>query len=140
MILLDSDHFTVVTNKDYSGHIALVDRLRNQPQDVRLPVIVAEESLKGWLAQVHRAKRESQKIAAYHHLIKVISALSKSQIVPWTEEAARELARQRGLRVNIPPHDLMIASLAITHDALLLTRNAKDFSRVHGLRFESWLD
>ena len=140
MILLDSDHFTVVTNKDYSGHIALVDRLRNQPQDVRLPVIVAEESLKGWLAQVHRAKRESQKIAAYDHLIKVISALSKSQIVPWTEEAARELARQRGLRVNIPPHDLMIASLAITHDALLLTRNAKDFSRVHGLRFESWLD
>ena len=105
-----------------------------------MPVIVAEESLKGWLAQVHRAKRESQKIAAYDQLIKVISALSKSQIVPWTEEAACELARQRGLRVNIPPHDLMIASLAITHDALLLTRNAKDFSRVHGLRFESWLD
>ena len=61
-------------------------------------------------------------------------------IVRWDELAADEFARQRRLRVNIPPHDLMIASLAITHEALLLTRNARDFSRVPGLRFESWLD
>ena len=61
-------------------------------------------------------------------------------VVPWDAEAAEEFHRQRQAGVRIGSQDLRIASLAITHDALLLTRNAKDFARVPGLRFESWLD
>ena len=140
MILLDNDHFTVMAHENYSQHRDLAARLRGQTDEVCLPVIAAEESLRGWLAQSHRAKRESQRIAAYDHLIELIGVLQKLRIIRWDEVAARELARLRGLRVKAPPHDLMIASLAITHDALLLTRNAKDFSRVPGLRFESWID
>lgn len=140
MILLDNDHFTIMAHKDYSQHHELAERLRGQTDEVCLPVIAAEESLRGCLAQVHRAKRESQRIAAYEHLIELIGIFPKFKIIHWDERAAREFARQRALRVNIPPHDLMIAVLAITHDALLLTRNAKDFSRVIGLRYEDWLD
>jgi tRNA(fMet)-specific endonuclease VapC len=36
--------------------------------------------------------------------------------------------------------DLKIASIAISHDATLLTRNTVDFAQVPGLRFENWLD
>ena len=36
--------------------------------------------------------------------------------------------------------DLKIAAIAISHDALLLTRNLVDFAKVPGLRVENWLD
>ena len=140
MILLDNDHFTVMAHENYSQHRGLAVRLRAAVEEVCLPVIAVEESLRGWLAQVHQAKRESQRIAAYDHLIELLGVVPQLRIIRWDGDAAREFARQRALRVNISPHDLMIATLAITHGALLLTRNAKDFSRVFGLRFESWLD
>ena len=34
--------------------------------------------------------------------------------------------------------DLKIASIAIANDALLLTRNLSDFSKIPGLRVEDW--
>lgn len=54
--------------------------------------------------------------------------------------AAEKFKELRRAGVRIGPNDLKIASLAITNDALLLTRNARDFSRVPGLRFENWLE
>jgi predicted nucleic acid-binding protein len=35
---------------------------------------------------------------------------------------------------------LLIASHARSMDATVVTHNAKDFSRVKGLKFENWLD
>jgi tRNA(fMet)-specific endonuclease VapC len=35
--------------------------------------------------------------------------------------------------------DLKIASIAMSNQATLLTRNAKDFEKIPGLRFEDWL-
>jgi predicted nucleic acid-binding protein len=34
--------------------------------------------------------------------------------------------------------DLKIAAIAITHDALLLSANARDFASITGLRFEQF--
>ena len=36
--------------------------------------------------------------------------------------------------------DLRIACIVKEHDAVLLTRNTKDFERVPGLKFENWPD
>lgn len=36
--------------------------------------------------------------------------------------------------------DLKIASIAISHDAMLLSRNLRDFRKVPGLNVENWLD
>lgn len=35
--------------------------------------------------------------------------------------------------------DLKMASIALMHDAILLSRNLRDFSRVPGLRIENWI-
>ena len=46
--------------------------------------------------------------------------------------------RRQGLRIG--SLDLKVACIALAHDATVLTRNAKDFAQVPGLRIENWLD
>lgn len=48
--------------------------------------------------------------------------------------------RLRKKRVRIDTQDLKIASIALVHDALLLTANLRDFQKVPGLRVENWLE
>ncbi len=36
--------------------------------------------------------------------------------------------------------DMLIASIVLAHDALLVTRNTKDFQGINGLRIENWAD
>lgn len=40
----------------------------------------------------------------------------------------------------IGPNDLLIAAHALALDVMLVTGNVREFSRVSGLRVESWLD
>ena len=37
-------------------------------------------------------------------------------------------------------NDLLIACIALAHDATLVTRNTKDYANVPGLTLENWAD
>lgn len=140
MIFLDTDHFTIAANNSYSQHVSLVTRLKAVEEPVCLPVVVIEEQLRGWLAKIHHARKEVDRIDAYDRLVNLVLVLRRWEIVRWNNPAADEFARLKAVRCGIGTQDLRIAALALTHDAVLLTRNARHFSRVPGLRFESWID
>lgn len=36
--------------------------------------------------------------------------------------------------------DMLIACIALAHNALLVTRNTKDYKNVAGLRLDNWVD
>jgi len=55
-------------------------------------------------------------------------------------EAVETFNRLRDQGARVGTQDLKIAAIAFAHDARLLTRNAVDFAKVPGLRFENWLD
>jgi len=38
----------------------------------------------------------------------------------------------------IGPHDLLIAAIVLTHSAILVTHNTREFERVEGLDVEDW--
>lgn len=50
MILLDSDHLSVLIDDRHRQHRQLLDRLDEVTDEMSLPVIVMEEHLRGWLA------------------------------------------------------------------------------------------
>lgn len=80
------------------------------------------------------------------HAEKNIAALAKFTIpisvVPYDKEAARYYGEirfdleKRGLPIG--PMDLMIAAHALAEDAILVTNNLKEFSRIKMLKCENW--
>jgi tRNA(fMet)-specific endonuclease VapC len=141
MILLDTDHVTVLHYRDHPRCAALVARLQSAEDQRRaIPVVTLEEQVRGWLAEINRWRDVHKQVPAYERLEKIVEFFSDWEIVPFDDRAADELERLRRQRIRIGSQDLKIASIALTRSALLLSANLRDFSRVSNLRVENWLD
>lgn len=139
MVVLDTDHLSVLGDPSPLGS-RLLQRLSKSTEPVATTVVNVEESLRGWLAQIHRAASAKAEVVAYQRFQKRVEFFAEWVVLPWDVEAAQRIRRFRAQRLRTATHDLRIACITLEHDALLLTRNAKDFGQVPGLRFENWLD
>ena len=52
MILLDTDHLSVLTDRRAAGNAALVRRLERAEEPLAIPIVAVEEQCKGWLARL----------------------------------------------------------------------------------------
>jgi tRNA(fMet)-specific endonuclease VapC len=70
-----------------------------------------------------------------------VTFLANLQIITIDENCGKEFDKLRvakGLK-KIGRGDLLIASIALANNAILVTRNERDFRRVPGLKIENWL-
>lgn len=56
----------------------------------------------------------------------------------YAEAAAQQFASLQKAKIRIGTQDLKIASIALTTQATLLTRNIRDYSRIPDMRLEDW--
>jgi len=140
MILLDTDHFSVVVDTRHVRHPQLISRLSGTDDVVAVSVIAAEEQLRAWLAQIHRSRGVHEQVAPYERLIRLLDVLCDWEILRWSIDAADEFARLRKARIRIGTQDLKIAALTVVNRALLLSANRRDFDQVPGLDVEDWID
>jgi tRNA(fMet)-specific endonuclease VapC len=140
MIVLDTDHLTILRYPEHSQYGTLSANMR-QSADTRFATtaISVEEQMRGWLAAIRRTRRIHDQILYYTRLVGMVRFLSKWQILPFNEPAADRFETLRKARVRIGTQDLKIASIALEAGALLLSANLRDFERVPGLRVENWL-
>lgn len=59
-------------------------------------------------------------------------------MLDFDEPAAAQFGQLRRARIRLGSMDLKIAAIALSQEALLLSRNLRDFQRVPGLRVEDW--
>jgi tRNA(fMet)-specific endonuclease VapC len=102
-------------------------------------IVSVEEVLRGWLAVIHRLRDVHQQLPAYSRLGQLFDVLANWENVAFDERAADQFTalRQRGVRIGTM--DLKIAIIALVNDALLVTGNVRDFSRIAQLKCENWL-
>ena len=138
MLVLDTDHFSEWERALEAGSRlrARVDLARS---DLFLTVVTLEEQMRGWLAEIRRHRDPHRQIAPYAKFQRQVEAFAEWILLPWDSDSARLFLNLRRQGVRIGSLDLKIASIAIAHDATLLTRNSTDFAQVPGLRFEDWL-
>ncbi len=80
--------------------------------------------------------RKSENLATLKRLFAGIESLSFDDQAAIQYGKIRAALRRAGTPIG--PNDLMIASVALAHQAVLVTHNVSEFSRVEGLRIEDW--
>ena len=143
MILLDSDHLTVMRYIISPRSRRLASRLEiGAAEGNRIGTTIAnvEETMRGWLASLAKERYPRRQIPAYRELAELFSFFSGFHIGLFDDAAADRLEELKAAKVRIGTMDLKTAAIALAHDAILLTANRRDFERVPGLGFENWLD
>jgi tRNA(fMet)-specific endonuclease VapC len=138
-VVLDTNHFGELRENSAAAK-RLAARIEARQADVFSCIVAAEESLQGWLALIRKHAAGANQLEAYARLHACLEALGKIAILPFDRGAANVFHRLQALRPRAGTMDLKIAAICITHDALLLTRNLRDFDGLPGLRIENWLD
>ena len=108
--------------------------------EVFIPVVSVQETTKGWLSLLNRARPAAQQVAMYALFQRSIEVLRDWDMLPFDKEAAAIFDSLLRKHHRAGTMDLKIAAVCLAHDATLLTRNVTDFENIPGLRVENWLD
>src|SRR5262249_15215288 len=140
MILLDTDHITVLAFPEHSQFQSLRARIdKTEGEIVAIAVINIEEPLRGWLAEINRRRMARDQVVPYDRLVKLIKFFACFPILAFDGNAAGKFDELRKQRIRIGTMDMKIAAIALVNDALFLSANLRDFRQVPGLRVENWL-
>src|SRR5207249_4701677 len=105
-----------------------------------ITVITPQEITQGWLAAINREPGGPKQVFAYRRFHHSLLGFPKLTILPFDEVAADRFVALQSQRIRVGTMDLKIAAICLAHEAILLTRNRRDFDPVPGLRVENWLD
>lgn len=90
-----------------------------------------------------RVGAERSRDAAKHRALVAALCDRLSGVLAWGKSAADQYARIQAklMRAGTPigDNDAMIGAHAVATDCVLVTNNARHFSRIEGLSYESWM-
>ena len=123
------------------NHPQVCTRIRLGRQNnliIKTTVITAEEQYGGRLAQIRKAQNPEALILAYDLLTATFSLFAQLEILKYDRSADDYFRQFRQQGIRIGTQDLRIASIALAHGGIIVTRNQKDFGQVPGLTIEDW--
>ena len=135
LYILDTDHISLLQrdNAQVKANLASIDE-----QKRAVTVITVVEQIQGWLAFIRRAKKEADAARGFERLRQAMAFYLTIQVLPYDAAAVAEFERLRRNKIRIGTQDLCIASIALSRNATVLTRNMRDFSHIPGLKMEDW--
>jgi tRNA(fMet)-specific endonuclease VapC len=139
MHIFDTDHFSLSDRGASAESQRLRFRLSKlKSHEVATTIITFEEQMRGWLSWLAQARSLPQQVERYRKLSQLLVKYRDVFVLDFDEKAAAEFQRLQKLRLRVGTMDLKIAAIALSHDAVLLTRNLVDFQKVPGLKVEDW--
>jgi len=139
-LILDTDTLTLYEK----GHARLGERIRehrarSHEDIVCTTVITLQEQMRGRLASLNRVQPPARLLTGYAELLETLRTFRALPVRPFSAAALAEFERLRRDGVRIGTLDLRIASIALAAvEALVITRNLRDFGLVPGLTAEDW--
>ncbi len=139
MYILDSDIVSLVQ----AGHPRVGERRgRVDPAEIATTIITRIEVLKARFEHVLKADTGAELQRAQRWLVRSEELLSQIAVLPVNAAAAAEFDRLRQVRTlrRIGRADLLIACIALSRRATLVTRNLRHFRGIPDLHVENWAD
>jgi tRNA(fMet)-specific endonuclease VapC len=139
VVILDTDHLTVIQRRAEPAYSRLRARLSKlPPSTVQTTIVSFEEQMRGWLAVIARVRNQSNEVTAYRRLQALLRFFNEIPVLDYTDIVAARFEDLRRLRLRLGSMDLKIAAIALAQDGLLLSGNLKDFHKIPNLRVEDW--
>jgi tRNA(fMet)-specific endonuclease VapC len=139
MLILDTDHLTIIQRTTEPAYTSLRSRLRQATsEDTYTTIVNFEEQMRGWLTVLAQSRDMHQEVAAYRRLHALLAFFGDIAVLDFDTPAADLFLQLRRSRVRIGSMDLKIAAITLSHGAVLLSRNLTDFRQVPGLQVEDW--
>lgn len=133
--VLDTDHVSLFQQ----NYPILTERINAvNPEEIGVTVITLEEQFYGRLNGIRRANSPEKLISAYAKLSATWNYFATVNLLDFDLDASNCFAELLRQKIRIGTQDLRIAATVMSRNAILVTRNRRDFERVSGLRFEDW--
>jgi tRNA(fMet)-specific endonuclease VapC len=141
MIILNSDHLSILRYHNSERALKLIARLSQTPEKpIATSIANVEEAMRGWLSAIAKERKIERQLSAYRELGELFTFFSGYTIALLDANAAGIFNGFRKSGVKIATMDLKTSCIAMANNALLLTANRRDFEKVPRLRFENWLE
>ncbi|MCD9187926.1 MAG: type II toxin-antitoxin system VapC family toxin [Pyrinomonadaceae bacterium] len=139
MIILDTDCLSLLERKGSAESYRLSAKLSEfSPEEIAVTIITFEEQMRGWMAFIAKANSIEKQISAYRKLEKFLETYKFIPIVQFDEKDGEIFQDLKSRKIKVGTMDLKIASIAISHNALLISRNLSDYDRIPNLRVQDW--
>lgn len=129
MYLLDTN--TLIYFFKDIGNVAST-LLSQSPKDISIPSIALYELEVGIAKSNNPEKRKKQLETLLSRIIVLPFATKEAEVAAMIRAELEDIGKPLG------PYDTLIAGIALSSNATLVTHNTKEFSRVEGLSIEDW--
>ena len=137
--LLDTDHISFLQRRSSREFARLTTRMaRYSPEDFALSIVSFHEQTLGAHNFINRANTNQDTIRGYTLLQEILQGFESAPVLSFDARAIKIFDELRGQKIRMSTMDLRIATIAISCDLVLLTRNIRDFSKVPKLVTENW--
>ena len=138
MIAFDTD----VLSHLLIGNPRFVARAASIPHSEQcVPIVVVAEAMRGRLHSIRQAESDQGKLSidmAYGLFMKTLEGVTRYTVLPYDTAAESCFQTWRTMKLKVGSQDLRIAATCVAHDVTLVTRNARDFTLVPGLKLDIW--
>lgn len=138
--ILDTDHASSLLKGDTN----VAKRVAIHYPKVAITIITVQELYGGWASRTNRNKDSADAVRLYRKLAKTVEFVKSIRVLDFDEAASNQYNRliqqDRKLSYKRIERDIRIASIALSLDAVVITRNKRDFERVPRLKIENWID
>jgi tRNA(fMet)-specific endonuclease VapC len=138
MYVLDTDHISLIQRGGAEGQRILAKLAQFREDEITVTIISYEEQIKGWFKALSAAKRREETAFGYLGLKQTARDFCAIEILSFDLTAIEQYEKLRATYRRLGQNDLKIAAIAIVQNAILLTRNQKDFGQITELNSEDW--
>jgi tRNA(fMet)-specific endonuclease VapC len=137
--LLDTDHISLALR----GNRQVITRLQtlNQSQWA-VSVISIQEIFNGWVVSLNDPRYQNQQVELYTRLWQSNAFFQQAQVLNFDTAAyqcyEQLLKSQPDLKKRRLAKDMKIAAIGLANQAVVITRNQRDFALVPGLQIADW--
>lgn len=138
LYILDTDHVSLLLQ----GNQAIVSKVAQVYPNLAITIITVQEIFNGWVVKINDRGESANLVNLYTKLWTTQEYFKAVTIINFDNAAYTVynnlLKENQQLNKKRLQKDLRIASIALSINAIMITRNQKDFSQIPALKLEDW--